>query len=115
MTRVAGMTAVFTYGTLKRGGSNHALMAGQTFLGAARTAPGYTLHALDGPSFLELVNAGPGVAPRLLDLRRVAVTDASIDSGLVAVGGRRVRVAARLRRGVGQPAPVGRGITGRRL
>jgi MFS family permease len=31
-----------------------------------------TLLALDGPSFLELVNAGPGVAPRLLDLRRGA-------------------------------------------
>jgi CRP-like cAMP-binding protein len=35
-------------------------------------ATGGTLLALDGPSFLELVNAGPGVAPRLLDLRRGA-------------------------------------------
>jgi MFS family permease len=31
-----------------------------------------TLLALDGVSFLELVNAGPGLAPRLLDLRRGA-------------------------------------------
>ena len=31
-----------------------------------------TLLALDGASFLELVNAGPGLAPRLLDLRRGA-------------------------------------------
>jgi MFS family permease len=31
-----------------------------------------SLLALDGASFLELVNAGPGVAPRLLDLRRGA-------------------------------------------
>jgi MFS family permease len=31
-----------------------------------------TLLALDGTSFLELVNAGPGLAPRLLDLRRGA-------------------------------------------
>ncbi len=30
------------------------------------------LLALDGASFLELVNAGPGLAPRLLDLRRGA-------------------------------------------
>jgi len=35
-------------------------------------ATGGTLLALDGPSFLELVNAGPGLAPRLLDLRRGA-------------------------------------------
>jgi len=31
-----------------------------------------SLLALDGASFLELVNAGPGLAPRLLDLRRGA-------------------------------------------
>jgi MFS family permease len=31
-----------------------------------------TLLALDGASFLDLVNAGPGLAPRLLDLRRGA-------------------------------------------
>ncbi|MEO0054713.1 MAG: hypothetical protein RLZZ50_660 [Verrucomicrobiota bacterium] len=37
---------VFVYGTLKRGGSNHARMAGQIFLGAARTAPGVTLYSL---------------------------------------------------------------------
>jgi gamma-glutamylaminecyclotransferase len=37
---------LFIYGTLKRGGSNHALLAGQKFLGPARTAPGYTLYSL---------------------------------------------------------------------
>jgi gamma-glutamylaminecyclotransferase len=42
------MTLLFVYGTLKRGGSNHALMAGQNFLGEARTQPGYRLYALDG-------------------------------------------------------------------
>ena len=31
-----------------------------------------SLLALEGASFLELVNAGPGLAPRLLDLRRGA-------------------------------------------
>ena len=31
-----------------------------------------SLLALDGASFLELINAGPGLAPRLLDLRRGA-------------------------------------------
>lgn len=39
---------VFVYGTLKRGGSNHRYMAGQTFVGEARTGPGYRLYSLDG-------------------------------------------------------------------
>jgi len=42
------------------------------------------LLALDGPDFLELVSAGPGLAPRLLDLRRgaiVASTGAVGDEG----------------------------------
>jgi gamma-glutamylaminecyclotransferase len=41
-------TLLFVYGTLKRGCSNHAQMAGQEFVGLARTAPGYTLYDLGG-------------------------------------------------------------------
>lgn len=41
-------TTVFVYGTLKRGGSNHALLAGQKYVGEARTLPGYCLYELDG-------------------------------------------------------------------
>lgn len=37
---------LFVYGTLKRGGANHRQMEGQRFLGAARTAPGFTLYSL---------------------------------------------------------------------
>lgn len=37
---------VFVYGTLKRGGSNHAFLAGQTFVGPARLAPGLALYSL---------------------------------------------------------------------
>lgn len=37
---------VFVYGTLKRGGSNHAVLAGQTFVGPARLAPGFALYSL---------------------------------------------------------------------
>jgi gamma-glutamylaminecyclotransferase len=37
---------VFVYGTLKRGGLNHARMAGQRFLGEARTRAGRTLYSL---------------------------------------------------------------------
>ncbi len=40
------MTLVFVYGTLKRGGRNHRCLAGQQFLGEARTAPGYMLYSL---------------------------------------------------------------------
>ena len=40
------MTRVFVYGTLKHGGRNHRFMAGQQFLGDARTPPGFTLYSL---------------------------------------------------------------------
>ena len=42
------MTLVFVYGTLKRGGSNHSFLAGQSCLGEARTVPGFRLYELDG-------------------------------------------------------------------
>jgi gamma-glutamylcyclotransferase (GGCT)/AIG2-like uncharacterized protein YtfP len=42
------MTLVFVYGTLKRGGSNHFLLAGQQFVGAAKTRSGFALYDLDG-------------------------------------------------------------------
>jgi len=38
-----GKTILFVYGTLKRGGPNHRLLAGQQFLGEARTEPKYRL------------------------------------------------------------------------
>jgi len=40
------MIRVFVYGTLKRGERNHHFLTGQQFLGAAQTAPGFTLYAL---------------------------------------------------------------------
>lgn len=40
------MHLIFVYGTLKRRGSNHHYLAGQTFLGQARTVPGYSLFDL---------------------------------------------------------------------
>ena len=40
------MSLIFVYGTLKRGYRNHRLLAGQAFLGEARTAPGFALFDL---------------------------------------------------------------------
>ncbi len=39
---------LFVYGTLKRGCRNHRHLAGQAFVGPARTAPGFTLYDLGG-------------------------------------------------------------------
>ena len=41
-------TLLFVYGTLKRGCSNHDQIAGQSFVGLARTPPGYRLYDLGG-------------------------------------------------------------------
>ncbi len=40
------MTRIFVYGTLKRGCKNHHHLAGQTYVGEARTVPGFRLHHL---------------------------------------------------------------------
>jgi len=42
------MTPLFFYGTLKRGGDNHHYLAGQRFLGPARTRAGFRLYDLGG-------------------------------------------------------------------
>lgn len=41
-------TLLFVYGTLKRGCSNHRQLEGQSFVGLARTPPGYRLYDLGG-------------------------------------------------------------------
>lgn len=41
-------TLVFVYGTLKRGGSNHAWIEQQQFVAEARTAPVYRMYDLGG-------------------------------------------------------------------
>lgn len=56
------MTLLFVYGTLKRGGSNHAFLEGQAFVGAAATAPGFALYELDGyPGMVAEAGATEGV------------------------------------------------------
>jgi gamma-glutamylaminecyclotransferase len=52
------MPLLFLYGTLKRGGSNHRHLAGQRFVGPARTRAVFRLHLLDG--YPGMVAAGSG-------------------------------------------------------
>ena len=52
------MTLLFVYGTLKRGCSNHAQLAGQRFVGEARTVPAYRL--FDAGGYPGLVSSMPG-------------------------------------------------------
>lgn len=55
-------TLVFVYGTLKHGGTNHRFLAGQKFLGEARTPPGYRLYDLNGyPGMIAHAEASEGV------------------------------------------------------
>lgn len=54
---------IFVYGTLKRGCSNHRVLAGQQFLGEARTVPGYQLHHLgEYPGIVAAPDDTAGVA-----------------------------------------------------
>jgi gamma-glutamylcyclotransferase (GGCT)/AIG2-like uncharacterized protein YtfP len=60
------MTTVFVYGTLKRGGGNHAFLAGQRYLGDARTVPGFTLYSLgDYPGLVRAPGDTAGVTGEL--------------------------------------------------
>ncbi|MBN8422815.1 MAG: gamma-glutamylcyclotransferase [Verrucomicrobia bacterium] len=54
------MTLVFVYGTLKRGGSNHAWIEKQQFVAEARTAPLYRLYDLGG--YPGMVRAEDGIS-----------------------------------------------------
>lgn len=70
--------AVFVYGTLKRGGSNHACLAGQRFVAPARSAAGFTLVGLgDYPGLVRAPNDTAGVTGELwlVDAATLAVLD----------------------------------------
>jgi gamma-glutamylcyclotransferase (GGCT)/AIG2-like uncharacterized protein YtfP len=61
---------LFVYGTLKRGGGNHHHLADQTFVGAARTVPGFRLVDLGGY---------PGITTAAADRNGVAGEVWSVD------------------------------------
>jgi gamma-glutamylaminecyclotransferase len=53
---------IFVYGTLKRRGSNHNLLAGQKFIAVARTQPLFQLYALNGfPAMVDAPQNGRSI------------------------------------------------------
>jgi gamma-glutamylcyclotransferase (GGCT)/AIG2-like uncharacterized protein YtfP len=86
-------TPLFVYGTLKRGGSNHYQLAGQTFLGPARTAPGFTLFTL---------GAYPGLVAAPTDTRGVTGELWFVDDACLA----RLDVLEGLADGLYRRAPI---------
>jgi len=53
---------IFVYGSLKRGFSNHSLLASQLFVATARTQPRYRLYALNGfPGMVEASDDGRSI------------------------------------------------------
>src|SRR5207248_3399857 len=70
-----GTFRLFVYGTLKRGGCRHRLLAGQRFLGETRTRPRYALFDL---------GAYPGLVPEA-EGESVHGELYEVDAGLLAV------------------------------
>lgn len=77
------MNHVFVYGTLKRGGSNHAFLAGQRFVGEARTVPGFTLYSLgDYPGMVRAPGDTVGVTGELWSVDDACLTELDRLEGL---------------------------------
>jgi len=65
---------LFIYGTLKRGASNHAVLADQTFLGEATTVPGYRLFVVaDYPGLVKDPTDRRGVQGEIWSVSREAL------------------------------------------
>jgi gamma-glutamylaminecyclotransferase len=63
------MAFVFVYGTLKRGGENHRVIAGQRFVGEARTEAAFRLYQLDGyPGMAAVAEGGRSIEGELWEV-----------------------------------------------
>lgn len=63
------MPTVFVYGTLKRGGRYHSMLAQQRFVSDARTVPGYTLYRpADYPGMVRSTEDCEGVTGELWEV-----------------------------------------------
>lgn len=100
---------VFVYGTLKRGGSNHGRLAGQTFLGVARVGHGATLYSLgEYPGLVYSPEDRVGVTGELWTVDDAALADLDELEGVAE--GLYVRETARL---VEWPEPLTAAEAGR--
>lgn len=69
-------TLLFVYGTLKRGCSNHRWLAGETFIGPARTVPGFRLYDLGGfPALAPYPEDRDGVAGEVWSVGPAALAE----------------------------------------
>jgi len=60
---------IFVYGTLKRGGSNHSLLAEQKFIAVARTEPRYKLYAIgDFPAMITAPQDGCSIEGEIYEV-----------------------------------------------
>ena len=77
------MSLIFVYGTLKKGGSNHHLLAGQKFLGAARTIPGFRLYDLGGhPGMIPLPGDQAGVIGEVWEVDAASLAQLDVFEGV---------------------------------
>lgn len=106
------MTRVFVYGTLKRGGENHAWIADQQFVASTRTLPLYRLFDLGGyPGMVRSPN-GLAIEGELWDVD--AATLARLDVLEDVEGGEYARVLIELETGIAEGYLYLRDVAGRR-
>lgn len=89
-------TLIFVYGTLKRGFCNHPFLRGQTFIGPARTVPGYRLFNLGGyPGMVKLPEDRLGVSGEIWSVDEKCLVELDYLEGLEEGLYRREPVALR--------------------
>ena len=68
-------TLLFVYGTLKRGLSNHHFLAGQRFVGEAKTQPIYRIHHLGWhPGMVEMGEGGLEVEGEIFEVDEASLS-----------------------------------------
>ena len=87
-------TVLFIYGTLKRGAANHGVLAGQKFLGTARSIPGYRLYVVaDYPGLVRDPADTRGVTGELWSVTPTALAGLDAFEGLLEKLYRRDRIS----------------------
>jgi gamma-glutamylaminecyclotransferase len=111
----APRSLIFVYGTLKRGGSNHAFIAGQEFVGEATTSPGFVLYELEGyPGMVADESAAISVRGELWSVDDFCLRELDALEGLDEGLYRRVPIRLAPPHGLADTYIYARDITGRR-